>query len=230
MPTDLSAAKQRSTARALAGGLRQSMPGRLAPHSSTMRYYDGHAQSYADATRSLPLHSAFEPFVSRLKLGASILDLGCGAGRDLLALSTRGLRAVGLDASLPLVELAAEYSGCPVTQGDIRSIAFDDETFAGIWASASMLHLRRSEIAVALQEVSRVLERGGCFFSSIKTGEGEGMDSSARWFTYFRPEEWLSLIRAAGFAVIESNSTYQAAGTLDRAAPTAWFDCTAQKR
>lgn len=197
---------------------------------STRRYYDEHAQSYAEATQSLPLHEDFDAFAARLKSGAWVLDLGCGAGRDLRALSVRGLHAIGLDASLPLVELAKEFSGCPVIQGDLRSIPFENEVFAGIWASASLLHLRRSEVPPALLEVSRVLSPDGYFFSSVKTGEGEGLDSRGRWFTYFQPDEWLSLISDAGFAVVDSSSTHQVTGTLDKDAPVAWFACTAQKR
>ncbi|WP_084453285.1 class I SAM-dependent DNA methyltransferase [Roseateles chitosanitabidus] len=196
----------------------------------TMRYYDEHATSYAEATRAQPLHPTFDSFVKRLKMhGGPVLDLGCGAGRDLRALSQRGLSAVGFDASRPLLELATEFSGCPVIQGDLRAIPFENEMFGGVWASASLLHLQRGDIPNVLLEVLRILQVGGYFFSSIKTGEGEGPDSSARWFTYFHPNEWISLVREAGFEVIESQASRQNIGTLGSQAPVAWFDCTARK-
>src|SRR5580765_466905 len=104
--------------------------------AGTRRYYDDNARIYSEASVWLPLNDAFEPFVARLTAGARVLDLGCGAGRDLRALSLRGFRSIGLDVSLPLVELAAQFSGCPVIQGDMRTIPFEDGAFGGIWASA----------------------------------------------------------------------------------------------
>jgi SAM-dependent methyltransferase len=230
MRAHIPAVKQPSmTARRMFGDKVPRRVRRLPADLSTARYYDEHAESYAEATRTLPLHAALSAFVERLDRGAPVLDLGCGAGRDLRALSLAGLRAVGLDASQPLVELAAEYSGCPVTLGDVRSMPFEDGTFAGVWASASLVHLQRGEISDALREVSRVLQPGGYFFSSVKTGVGEGFDSRGRWFTYFDPQDWLALIDQAGFTLVESNFSRQKAGTLDTSAAVDWFDCTVQK-
>lgn len=230
MQTHIPAVKQPSmTARRMFRDKVPTPARRLPADLSTARYYDEHAESYAEATRALPLHAAFGPFVARLDKGSSVLDLGCGAGRDLRALSLAGLRAIGLDASQPLIELAAQYSGCPVTLGDVRCIPFKDGAFAGIWASASLVHLQRDEISDALREVSRVLQPGGYFFSSVKTGGGEGLDSRGRWFTYFQPEDWLTLIEQAGFTLVDSNITRQKAGTLEKGVSVDWFDCTAQK-
>jgi len=205
------------------------LPSRNDPSQATRRYYDERAQSYAQATQLLPLHEDFEDFATRLPKNARVLDLGCGAGRDMRALAARGFRTIGLDASFPLVELASEFSGCHAVEGDLRSIPFEGESLDGVWASASLLHLRRKEIPAALAEVSRVLRVGGSFFSSVKTGREEGPDSRSRWFTYFEPDEWLSLMRGAGFAIVHSSSTRQVTGTLDKDAPVAWFACTVQK-
>jgi cyclopropane fatty-acyl-phospholipid synthase-like methyltransferase len=41
-----------------------------------------------------------------LEAGAHVLDLGCGVGRELVALARRGLRPVGVDISARLVERA----------------------------------------------------------------------------------------------------------------------------
>jgi SAM-dependent methyltransferase len=196
----------------------------------TRRYYDAHAGSYAEATQFSPLIEAFGPFAARLEPKAKILDLGCGAGRDLRAFAQRGFRAVGLDASLPLVGLAREFSRCPVLQGDLRWLPFEEGAFSGVWASASYLHLRREHIPAALREASRVLRPKGYLCTSVKTGIGEGADSRGRWFTYFRPDEWLGLLSDAGFTIVDAATTRQATGTLDKQMAVEWFACIAQKR
>ena len=53
---------------------------------------------------------------------------------------------------------------------DMRAIPFADASFDGVWASASLLHLPRSELAVALREINRILRSDGLLFASVKTG------------------------------------------------------------
>ena len=65
----------------------------------------------------------------RVRAGASILDVACGAGRYCRALASRGMRMVGIDLSPSLIEVARERSlllpGTPqYHQGDARNMPF----------------------------------------------------------------------------------------------------------
>lgn len=199
------------------------------PYTSTRRFYDQNAVSYAEATLPLSMEQSLEPFAARLRSGGRIVDLGCGAGRDLRAFLLQGLRPIGLDVSYQLTRLAKVYSGCPVVVGDLRMLPFATDSFSGAWASASLLHLRRDDVRMALAEVRRILQPGGYFFSSMKCGQGEGMDSKGRWFTYFHPADWLSQLEEAGLDIVDSHVSSQALGTLERDQPIAWFSCTARR-
>ena len=65
-------------------------------------------------------------------IGGRVLDLGCGAGRHLLALRERGLAAVGLDRSLALLRSAPpELAGC-IVRGDFRALPFDAGSFRAV--------------------------------------------------------------------------------------------------
>ena len=44
----------------------------------------------------------------------TILDFGCGPGRDLRELNTRGCEAIGLEGCLEFCEMARTYSGSKV--------------------------------------------------------------------------------------------------------------------
>ena len=49
---------------------------------STQSYYSKNAQAYAAETISLDLSEQYQPFLTNLKAGGHILEMGCGSGRD----------------------------------------------------------------------------------------------------------------------------------------------------
>jgi SAM-dependent methyltransferase len=138
-----------------------------------------------------------------MRPGGTVLDLGCGSGRDLAALREAGFAPTGLDISPRLAAMAEEHSGCPVLVGDMRNPPLENVTFDGIWAAASLLHLHRSEIPAVLDRMRRLLAPGGRLFASVKAGSGEERTQDGRWFTYFHPQEWRDLLAASGFTEIE---------------------------
>jgi SAM-dependent methyltransferase len=194
-------------------------------YASTKRFYDNNAESYAEATRALPVSDLVDSFIRQLPIGAGVVDLGCGAGRDLLNFALKRVSAIGVDISEPLIRIARENSNCPVVLGDLRALPFGNYTFGGAWASASLLHFRRSDVDSALAEVRRVLCQNGIFFSSIKCGRGQEMDANGRWFSYFDELDWLAHLSRAGFSVIETQSSIQKSGTLEKDRAVSWFSC-----
>jgi ubiquinone/menaquinone biosynthesis C-methylase UbiE len=153
------------------------------------------------------MRTLMDEFVSVLNFGASVVDLGCGAGRDLRALRTRDFSAIGVDWAFSIAAIARRYSGCPTVVGDLRELPFKDTAFDGAWASASLLHLRREEVTRALFEAWRVLKPGGLLFASVKEGTGERRDGEGRWFTFFKRAEWSDLLVTNGFIEQRTLST-----------------------
>ncbi|HDR9355867.1 TPA: class I SAM-dependent methyltransferase [Burkholderia vietnamiensis] len=198
-------------------------------YASTKRFYDVNAESYAEVTRALPISDEFASFIAQLPRGLKIVDLGCGAGRDLSAFSQRRVAAVGLDFSRRLAKLAQDYSACPVVVGDLRALPFATSALGGAWASASLLHLQRSDIDLALAEIWRVLVPAGVFFSSLKGGQGEETDTNGRWFSYFDQSDWLACLHNAGFVVTEMRTSVQESGTIEKDRSVSWFSCIAKK-
>ena len=73
----------------------------------------------------------------RLKHGARVLDLGCGAGRHSIELAKRGHKPVGIDISTTMLaeaELRAEDAGVtielyPMSLSDLRTELLGEESF-----------------------------------------------------------------------------------------------------
>lgn len=169
------------------------------PSRSTRAYYQRHAKEYAAATLDAPMADLVGRFARGIAPGARVVDLGCGAGRDLRLLFGCGLDPIGIDLAEQLAATAQRHSGAPVVVGDLRQLPFADGAFDGGWAAASLLHLPRPEVSGALAEAFRVLRPGASFFASVKWGVGEGRDPDGRWFTYFNDREWPELLGRAGF-------------------------------
>jgi SAM-dependent methyltransferase len=215
-------------------GTHQRIPGELAVRERdilTKRFYESNATTYAEATWKLSMDQQVSNFAARLPSGATVVDLGCGAGRDLKAFSDGGFFAVGLDISAPLASIAQQHSGCPVVIADLRHLPLASARFDGVWASASLLHLARNDIGQALAEIFRILKPGGIFFASMKAGLGERADDQGRWYSYYDVEQWRSLLERAGFQSLSLQSSVQQTGTLTPTSTTSttWISSIARR-
>lgn len=197
---------------------------------ATRAFYEKNASGYADTTLNAPIAPILLAFAAQLPAGGKVIDLGCGAGRDLALFRLRGLQPVGLDYSRALSFLAQRHSDAPVVIGDMRVLPFASEVFDGGWAAASLLHLRRNEIPSALAEAHRVLRPKSLLFTSMKRGSGEDQDRHGRWFFYFEPAQWIAYLEEAGFEVLETKSDHERRRSSLLTENISWINCIARRR
>lgn len=94
--------------------------------------------------------------------GSAALDIGCGLGDDVIKLSDRFGRAVGVDASRALVEAAKQRHqemSCAFIHADARKLPFDDSEFDAVRIDRSLQHIANPEHVIA--EMARVTKAGG---------------------------------------------------------------------
>lgn len=200
----------------------------------TQQSYDLGARQYLERNGDRSVHEAwFARFAGLLVPGAQVLDLGSGPCSDAAELAARGLRVTALDRSAEMLRLGAAHFAGTRVRGDLRRVPLASASFAGVWASASLLHLQRDELPAALAEARRVLAPGGALFASLKQGDGERWEPSywdpmaERWFTYYREEELDRALHAAGF---ESLVAETRTGTRPSARPETWLMRIARAR
>jgi SAM-dependent methyltransferase len=192
----------------------------------TLLFYEREAASYAQSTLTMSMEPWLSEFVQTLPPEATVLDAGCGSGRDLAAFRRYRVNAVGLDISSALAHIARRFSNAPVVVGDLCSLPLRDGSFQAYWASASLLHLSRDDAGIALTEAHRILRPGSVLFLSVKAGEGESADSSGRWFTYYHLHDIEKRVRAAGFRI---RSASMATGDSFGVGDSEWIRCTATR-
>jgi SAM-dependent methyltransferase len=128
-----------------------------------------------------------------------ILDFGCGPGRDLRQFTALGHKAVGLDGSAALAEIARTESGCEVLYQDFLALDLPPAHFDGIFANASLFHVPSSQIARVLADLAAALKRGGVLFCSNPRGQNEEGWTGGRYGCFHDLETWRAYVTAAGF-------------------------------
>ena len=171
--------------------------------SSTAAYYSRNAQKYITETLHLEMNEAFELFVPKLHPGSSILDAGCGSGRDSLFFTKQGFRVTAIDGCLEMSRLASTIIGLPVETKVFQRIS-DIEKYDGVWANASLLHCPKSEIRSIFKRLIAALKLGGVWFMSFKMGESESFDDRGRFFNNYTEHSLKILITSFDELVLQN--------------------------
>lgn len=154
----------------------------------TLQFYRGNAEAYAGRTFT-SRQARLKAFLARLSPGASILELGCGAGGDTAEMLARGFDVRATDGSPEMADVASKHLGRTV-----ETLLFHDldevEAYDGVWANACLLHVPRDELAGVLGLIRRALKPEGVFYASYKAGDAEGRDTLNRYYNYPSPD-WL---------------------------------------
>ncbi len=145
-----------------------------------------------------------------VKPGGKILDAGSGSGRDANHFASQGFTVTGIDLSDNLLSYAKEHADPNATflKMDLRAINLTI-SFDGIWACASLLHLKRDECVTVLRNFQHMLKPGGVLFLLMKEGTGEQLVTSGtiegdtRFFTYYMSDEIRGLLEGVGLKIID---------------------------
>lgn len=169
--------------------------------NETFNYYTEKAREFAESTRFVDMSDIHRRFLSRLAPGAKILDVGCGSGRDSRAFADLGYQASAIDAVPAMCKAALELSGINAECMSVLDLDRRNE-FDGVWACASLLHLKMQELPEAFSRIRRALKTGGIFYASFKLGEFSGV-RNGRYFTDMTEEVLQSLAEQSGGLQIE---------------------------
>lgn len=147
-------------------------------------------------------------FLEMIDKPARMLDLGCGAGRDMAWLESQGAYMVGVDLSTGMLSHARQLVRGPLVQADMLRLPFPPGQFSGVWCMASLLHLPKAEAPSALAEIKRILIPGGALSIGLHEGEGETWEvnpyhgTAERFFSRYQPAEVEEMLAHAGFQVL----------------------------
>jgi SAM-dependent methyltransferase len=173
--------------------------------SATLAHYDSNAQGFFAGTVDHDVSQNIGALFKAITAPApwSILDLGCGPGRDLATLTRLGHQAIGLDGSAEFVAMARAHSGCDVWHQSFLHLDLPAARFDGVYANASLFHVPRVALPGVLAQLCATLKPGGVLFSSNPRGDNQEGWSGPRYGSYHDYAAWKGYVEAAGFTEVE---------------------------
>lgn len=187
-------------------------------------YYNRYAVPYYEDTVDVSMEDVMEPFIELLPENAEILDLGCGSGRDTIALEEKGYYVTPLDGSLEMCKLAEVNTDKEILHMTYEEMDFDD-VFDGIWACAALVHLTPREMKSVLGKLERALKEEGILYFSVGKGDRDGIYGE-RYFHDYTKRELLDLLeKSTGLNVLQIWTTQDVRSHKEKA----WLNVLAKK-
>ncbi|MBI5908885.1 MAG: methyltransferase domain-containing protein [Betaproteobacteria bacterium] len=167
----------------------------------TLEHYNQRAGDFFEGTRDHDVSQNIAALLDHIQGGppCTILDFGCGPGRDLKTFSALGHIAVGLDGAAQFVEMARACSACEVWQQDFLELDLPDDRFDGVFANAALFHGASQELPRVLAELHATLKPGGVLFTSNPHGRNEEGWNRGRYGAYYDLATWRGQVSGAGF-------------------------------
>jgi len=168
---------------------------------NTLSYYNRNAKEFTVFRGEGVSHYWSEELNHFQKLlpKGTVLEVGCGIGNEAILLKEMGYNYVGTDISTGMLSVAKarDPEGNFVCQ-DLRLPGFSSE-FDGLLGFASLLHLEKDELTLALSVLRKQLRSGGVGLLTFKEGIGTEIDGKGRFYSYYSPEELAQHLLDAGF-------------------------------
>jgi len=165
-------------------------------------YYNRNAQDFIERTMDLDVSVIADRFLAYVTNGGSILDLGCGPGRDALYFKAKGYDVYGLDGSEALVSYAKRLLGDKISLSTFEAYK-NPICFDGIWAMASLIHVFEKDMTKMVSKYKEMLKPDGIFYMSFKKYK-ENFVIEDRFFTCYEIDSLEAMIKEVkGLDIIE---------------------------
>lgn len=184
----------------------------FATSRQTLAHYASVAGTFWDGTKDHDVTQNYQAFLGAIEGEPpfTVLDFGCGPGRDLRYFRSLGHRAIGLEGCAEFARMARAYSGCEILEQNFLSLELANGTIHGVFANASLFHVPSRMLPRVLGELRDALRPRGVLFSSNPHGHDEEGWQRDRYGCYYSLETWRRFVTDAGF--IELTHYYRPAG------------------
>ncbi len=158
------------------------------------RHFNNYVKEFADN------------FVRHVGIGKSVLDLGSGPGHHAKYFQKQGIDVLCADLSEKMIELC-HAKGLRAIDMDIENINLPKNSFDGVWAYTSLLHVPKNKISGVISRIECILKPQGILGLAVKEGIGEcleyheNLSNKRRYFSYYTDEEIRKLFK--NFMVLE---------------------------
>lgn len=131
-----------------------------------------------------------------------VLDLGCGAGRHCVLLAKNGFEVVGVDVSDSALKMAKKRTddrgleNTAFLRAAMTDIPIREGTVDAVVSVSVIHHAVKKDIAETVDEILRVLRKGGLFLANLASvndrryGDGERIEEGTYRILEVFKEKW----------------------------------------
>jgi len=136
----------------------------------TTKVYDEISVAYANKFNE-PSDN-IDDFLKLIRNGGKILDVGCGPGVDVAYMTSKGFDVIGIDLSEKMLDIAKKKNpNTNFEKADIRKLNFKLNTFDGILASFSLIHIPKKDVNKTVDSFYKLLKPNGIIYIGIQEGK-----------------------------------------------------------
>jgi len=168
--------------------------------SQTLGHYAKLGEGFRERTRDHDVSQNIAALLDHIEGPApfTILDAGCGPGRDLKTFASLGHTAIGLEGCAEFAAMA-RAEGFEVLEQNFLALDLPEKCFDGIFANATLFHIPTQELPRVLRQFRDALKPRGVLFSSNPRGNNEEGWFNGRYCAYHDWETWRGFLIGAGF-------------------------------
>lgn len=173
--------------------------------AQTLEHYNQRADEFRAGTMGHDVSQNIDALLTHIHSQPpfTILDFGCGPGRDLKTFTALGHTAIGLEGAARFADMARAESACEVWQQDFLDLTLPDLYFDGVFANAALFHVPSQELPRVLRQLHATLKPDGVLFSSNPHGTNEEGWNRGRYGAYHDLEAWRRFMLEAGFIELD---------------------------
>jgi len=172
----------------------------------TLDFYNAHAEEQASNYNAIESPLKFL-YTELFQKGDSLLDVGCGSGRDMDLMLQLGFQATGLEPSEALILQASErfpHLKPLILWGTLSALPEDLQgPFDGVILSAVIMHIPEDELWTSARAIKSLLQPGGTVVINHCTRRDghlkDQRDDRERLFVLRSSEEIQSIFEKLGF-------------------------------
>ncbi len=158
-------------------------------NNKSIDFYNKNHILYSNQTKQVCMKSIYDKVRIHIENGSTILDAGCGVGRDTEYFIKHGFKVISFDASLRMVEMCSEYPFAFCEHRSFSTINYP-QIFDLVWACASLLHLNENYFKKAISNLFSCLRKDGYLYFSLKKIPQSHISKDQREY-YFYDQEFI---------------------------------------
>ena len=167
------------------------------------KWYNEHSEIYCKNTENIDMTNLYALFLPYIKLYCSILDAGCGSGRDSLYFLNSGYNVTSIDASEKMINEAKKRNrDGNFFVKEFQNISWINQ-FDAIWANASLLHMDDENIKISLEKFFSALKKDGLLFFTMKEGN-EQKYIDERFYNFVSIQKMTEILKTIGYTILIS--------------------------